>query len=462
MTWKRRVVDASAERELITGLIVSTDFTKTIIPSLRLDLIEASFARTVARWCVDYYHKYEKAPGAVIQELFDAERNDLDDSVAELIENYLADLSDKYTESFNVEYSADNSESYLKRRNLEQLKADITACLTRNEIGEAEASVANFKRIERYAGESVDVLNDREAIAEAFHEEHDDLFTLPGDLGKLIKTFARGDLIAVAAPGKRGKTWWLQEIGVRALFAGLKVVFISLEMSRSQMIRRFYQNILGEPRRIREDEEHMVIEVPCFNAIGEIVTKEIHRSGLSVAKALRKVDSLKKMVKTGRFHLLSFPTNSIGVSGISTSLDNLEHYSKFVPDVIIVDYADYLMPEIKAEVRHQIDHTWKGLRGMAEKRHCLVVTATHTNKLTYSKDIDQDDLSEDNRKLNHVACMFALNQKPEEKRRGVMRVSLLASRHDVFDIEEQVIVLSNLTIGKPYLDSRFEKFVAGI
>lgn len=462
MTWKVRTVDASAERALITGLIVSDQFAKTILPMLRPELIEAPFAKIVADWCSDYYKRYEKTPGPVIQEIYEGNVDQLEESVAESIKMFLSDLSSKYDESFNVEYMVDKTEEYLKKRGLEQLGADIKANLVKGKVSDAESLIAQFKRVERYSGDTIDVLNDRQAIIDAFHEEEEILFCLPGDLGKLVKPFCRGDLIAVAAPGKRGKTWWLQEIGIRALFAGLKVAFFSLEMSKSQMIRRFYQSILGEPRRVIEDEEHALVDIPYFDVEGNIQMRQVPKTGLSVDKALRKVKSFKKMVKSGSFRLLCFPAHSLGHRGLATELDNLEYYSDFIPDVVIIDYADYMMPEIRADIRHQIDDTWKNLRGQALKRHLLLVTATHTNKATYSRDIGQDDLSEDSRKLNHVACMFALNQTPDEKRAGYMRASILASRHELFDIDEEVIILNNLSIGKPYLDSRFKRFVRGV
>jgi len=49
--------------------------------------------------------------------------------------------------------------------------------------------------------------------------------------------------------------------------------------------------------------------------------------------------------------------------------------------------------------------------------------------------------------------MCVLNQTPVEKREGIMRLGIIAHRHEEFDEFTQVQVLQQLKIGQPYLDS---------
>jgi len=53
--------------------------------------------------------------------------------------------------------------------------------------------------------------------------------------------------------------------------------------------------------------------------------------------------------------------------------------------------------------------------------------------------------------------ILALNQTEEDKKIGVMRVSILFDRHDSEQSWKEVVVLQQLAIGKPYLGSYVEE-----
>jgi len=52
--------------------------------------------------------------------------------------------------------------------------------------------------------------------------------------------------------------------------------------------------------------------------------------------------------------------------------------------------------------------------------------------------------------------MWALNQSAQEKDDQIMRVKLIASRHDSFSLTREVQVLQCLNIGKPILQSKWK------
>lgn len=463
MAWKRKKVNTKIEENIITGLIVSDQFIREVRPILRIDFLQIPYARTVARWCIEYFDKYEKAPNTTIQDLYSGNADNLDEDQSELISDFLANISDEYEkeEGFNTQYMLDQSELYLKKRKLELLNNDISGAIEVGDIEKAEAHVGSFTRITRHSGSGIDLLTDNNALEEAMNFEDEVLFRFPGDLGDLIGDYCRGDLIAVAAPPKRGKTWWMEEIALRALWAKLKVLFISLEMLPRQLIRRMYQNLLSELAREGDPRE---VEIPYFTRNNEIDYIYKKKKGLNLFKVKRKAQALQIMIKTGRLKIKCYPAYSANVGDIKTLLDNYEYYEDFIPDVMVVDYADILAPEIGAsrDYRHIIDGTWKGLRGVAQTRNNLVVTGSQTNKSTFSKDTEQDDIAEDSRKLAHVSSMMALNQSIEDKRKGVMRIRMLAERFSQFQVDTEVVVLQQLALGKPFLDSRWKKLVEGL
>lgn len=160
--------------------------------------------------------------------------------------------------------------------------------------------------------------------------------------------------------------------------------------------------------------------------------------------------------------MVTKPNKDMSVSNIVSQLDIWETFDGFVPDVVIIDYADILKGEPgdeRKETRDQQNGTWQALRALSQKKHCLVITATQTDAAAYdTKDLKLKNFSEDKRKYSHVTVMPGLNQTEEEKDRGVMRVNILLAREEVFDIRRMVHVLQCLQIGRPFIASFRKKF----
>ena len=455
MSYTRRKITTTEEQNLVTGLIVSDRFLQHVVPILRPELLQNQYAVVVARWCQDFFKQYDKAPFTTIQDIFASEREGMDGALADQVALFLEKLSERYAgvddlEHFNADYHIDNAERYLKQRSLSQLSEKVDGFLAREMVLEAEAEISIYKRVERPTGEGVSVFDDKDAIISAFAEDTDEeLFYFPGDLGKAVGPMCRDDLVAIAGPAKRGKTWWLIWAAILAVTSKLNVAFFSLEMTERQMIRRIYQSLLGETKRKPEGE----INVPEFDENGYISMRPVTKLGVNGQDALKKKRALKKLTRGAKFKLICVPAYSMSVGGMGAHLDNMEHFDGFIPDVIVCDYADILRPETKGDHRNLIDESWRALRALAQKRHCLIFTGTHSGRDTFTRDMGQGDITEDIRKLNHVACMIGLNEDAKDRIAGCMRVVTLAQRHE--GAGGEVTVLKCLDIGKPYLDSRF-------
>ena len=157
-----------------------------------------------------------------------------------------------------------------------------------------------------------------------------------------------------------------------------------------------------------------------------------------------------------KFKLSTHPNKSLTVPEIGNILDLWERKDDFVPDVIVVDYADILAPDTSMEFRHQENDKWMLLRALSQKRHCLVITATQVDAGGYDKDrLTLKNFSEDKRKYAHVTAMYGLNQdrKGREKEIGILRINEIVIREDAFLSSNEVYVLQNLKRGQPCLSS---------
>lgn len=464
----RRAVNTDQEKLIITGLITSDKFIKAIEPSLNknLTLLQTSYGRIVAKWCLDFYSKYKKAPKKDIQEIFETKKVEQDEEVIQIISELLSGLSDSYEreKNYNEDYAIDQGLLYLRTQKINQLVEKINEAKRSGKIDEAENLLQEYKKIEKTVHRSIDVFQDTDKIIELINQEKDGIFKFPGAMGELLGPMDRGDFVAVAGPAKRGKTFWLIEFALRAVLSGLRVVFFSLEMSEKRMLIRIYQNLLGELKYLNAKEK-VIERIPFFKESKDkenrfnIEYREVEKRGMTDKGIIKKARAMNVLARQGRFKLICVPNSSLSVEGVYDCIMSEVTKDNMVPDVVVVDYADIINPSFKTERRHQIDHTWKYLRRMADEMHCLFVTATHTHKKTLDKDIKPNDLAEDGRKLNHVSFMWALNQDERDREMMVMRVSVLGARFEDYRVDNQVVVTQNLAIGKPYLDSRWKKEV---
>ncbi len=458
---KVKRIDLENEKDIVTNMIVHTKFLKQIAAIYKPELFKNNFSKIIAAWCLMYYEKYEKAPKSYIQDIYNAEKINLHEELTEIISIYLQNLSDRYEETdenYNVDYEIDKAQKYFRLIEIENLKSNLENAILQNKIDEAEAFVAKFKRIEKAQTAGLDVFSN-EAINKLYEEKGNTFLKFPGIIGEALGDMNRGDLIAVAAPAKRGKTWWLQEIGILGMMNKLKVLFVSLEMPEEQMLRRIYQRLLGASSFEFTDSKVRKVMISKFDDDNNVYNDECILKSIYDYDLQKKLKAYKTMFNENSFRLICVPIRSIKASDLSSILDNLEYYEKFIPDIVIADYADIFAPENNKDRRNQIDETWTYLRNIAHERHILVVTGSHSNKTTFKKDINQGDISEDIRKLNHVAMMFALNKvkikNKKEDFNNLIKISVLANRNNRMT-SKKIIVLQQLDIGRPMLDYRWE------
>jgi replicative DNA helicase len=344
----------------------------------------------------------------------------------------------------NVSYTIKNAIDFFKLRSLEVLKEEIEEAVQINDSALGEKLISEYKRVEKPIGKGINLLKNSSEIVQAFSREHEILFQYPGDLGKCLGPFARGDFFAIIGEEKKGKTQYLWYTAYRALMLGYKVLFVSLEMSKNQMLRRMWQGMVGQPVKT----EH--ISIPYFKEVRdgrfEIKHRKEKRKGIDtdIKEIEKKQRFYRKMVRTGAIQLIAYPSDGASVDDLKTELINLEYYEGFIPDVIVIDYADIMKLSNQREYRHQLDQVWKALRGIAQERSALVVTGSQVN--------DRGRVAEDRRKLAHVTIMMRIEQDNAEEELGIIMMSTVVQREGKA-YRGKIGVLQCYEIGRPYLNS---------
>jgi len=72
---RRKVIDSTTEKRILTGLITSTKFLKEVYPQIDYSYFKNSYIEKVARWISDYYETYELAPKQEIESIFEKNKD---------------------------------------------------------------------------------------------------------------------------------------------------------------------------------------------------------------------------------------------------------------------------------------------------------------------------------------------------------------------------------------------------
>jgi len=496
---RRRQINSDIEEKVLTGLIVSDKVCRDTLKLVRKDTFINPYAYVIVKWVADYYKKYKKAPSKHIQDLYNTEKNKLKEEESVFINSFLSKLSDQFEseEKFNEDYLIDKAISYFKKRALKNISEQVESCVEIDKLDEAEKALQSYRQISKDSAKFIDPFSDEE-IKKFFEDESNNsniLFRMPGALGDFIGDFERSTLVGIMSPAKRGKSFLLEEIAIQAFFEKLKVVLISLEMSQFMMKRRLLRRITAQDKETKDyvypcfdcfknqmntctkSERSSRIKlrdeagekpsydpemkyIPCTACRGkkdfvpETWFTTIHRTKRTLSGTRKIAQGMRQMFRDN-FRLVCYPKFSANVSDIKSDLETLEFNEDFIPDIIVIDYADILLPEdSRLTGRDRYDETWKMLGNLAFSKKCLVVSASQTNRASADKKyVTQTDVAEDWRKMAHVELMIAINQTSQEKKEGYIRVSVVAGREDEFDQKKSCVVLQNLKLGQVCLDS---------
>jgi hypothetical protein len=513
MTIKRRKkYEGKLDRRLMMAAVMSDRFLAILRPAYREELIEGDMMRRVLSWCFDFYDQYNRAPKSEIEAIYgdEVENQTIDPDLAEDVGDFLAGLSEEYEqeESLNVEYLAEKAIDKLKVSAYKQLARDIELKADDGAVDELERTMVDFKLPQTVQADVIDVF-DADLFEDALEYQPKPLLHLPGPLSETIQDqFTEDSFVSFLGREKIGKTWTLMELGFRASRLGKRVLFVQAgDLSRRQQILRFHARLCGRSHKERYCGDVLIPALDCeYNQSGQCSKEQragfgsiilewnddgtpaqfkdfsaAMKQGYAPCRACEGTKDFKGASwfesrhitpmtaevadrARRRFYrqcgedamLMMFGANyTINVKTIEAQLALLEAEQGWVPQMIIIDYADIMAPEtFRKDFRHQENERWASLRRLSQERCCCVVTATQADAAAYTaKTLSMKNFSEDKRKLAHVTATFGLNQSPFEKRMGRMRWNEIVVREDDYDTTKCVTVLQSLKTARPLIAS---------
>lgn len=507
MGLKKTKVSGTEEKRIVMGMIVSTKFMEQIKPVLRLDYFTNSYLKTVAIWCDSFFEEYKKAPFMHIKDIFESEQPKMKETEIELIDILLTNLEEQYDEgNINDKYLVDMALFYFRGREVEITVNNISVLQEKGDYDGAEQELESFRKVTSTIDSSVLInpgdMETQEEIYRQRDEEEVNFFSHPGDLGKYLGNWKRGDVVGYYGPAKRGKSFTLIDNYKHGVLQRRKTLFWSIEMTRTEVIPRmnkcFFPMIDGDEGNytfpafdcrlnqtgecvdrlsdtivIEEDTGETIIDpshitcTKCMKAFDweerqryqkVIYQDTIYRTTDDIFEVRKKARLYQKMWdKYGRVSV--HPKYTLTYDKMMQDLEVLFTQDNFIPEVLIIDYIDILGINSSYDDYRLEDERWKLLAKIAGECNCLVITATQANKLGHeTKVLDATHQGGFYGKNRHVNCMIGLNQTAEEKGLGVMRMGLTEARSVEYVPGVTCDVLQDFKTGQAHLDSYYRGY----
>lgn len=456
--------EGKTERKIVIGMCVSKEVLAAIAPKWhKKGLFQSKWCNIVGGWCVKFYLKYSEAPSRHVENLFASWSNSTsaDKDTVNLIDRFLAGLSGEYeqaNEAINAKYLVDLAAEHFNQVAAHKLTQEVESAISRGKTEEAFNKINSFNKIELGKGAAIDLLTNQEALRMSFEQKEESIITYPGPLGEFFGTALESEaFVAFMAPDKTGKSMWLMDLAWMGMTQRRRVAFFECgDMSERQILRRYAVRASGRPRNPR------TVKYPKFiyhdpddkEATVEHEDREFDKplSWKTAWKAFEKVKKNKVKSDDSYLRLSCHPNSSLNVHGMISILDGWERQG-WVPQVVIVDYADILAPLYHGdEGREQINKTWKALRALSQSRHCLVATATQSSAKGYTTDtLSRKEFSDDKRKMAHCTAMIGINRTITEAQNGLCRLNWIVLRDDEFVSTKCCHVAGSLSLARPHI-----------
>ena len=505
MKIKRISSESKLEETILMGMTVSTEFLSKIRPAISEQFFTSSYAQTVCSWILKFFDKNSRVPVSTLEKIFESRKDGMGREDVMVITKLLERMNDIYSslEDVDEEFFLQTAQPFIEKRELELRIDKAQGLIAQNELKEAREVLETPAQSQVFEDLPVSLTNP-DLVDEALFSEEEPLFEFDGALGNIVGPLLKPWVVIFQAPMKRGKTQFLYETGFLAATSGKKVYHVSLEMDKVSSSLRAMRRITGccnipgkyifptfdcrlnqmgtcESKH-RENDIALLDEdgnFPDFSTIHSIESLdykvcnfcrkekkyahiydpstwfEIYEKGQITDKVNMKRIKDYERIYGKNIKFVKYPKYSRSIVEIFQDYKLFSMRTGFMADVFIIDYLDITKPtRFHSNSRDNYDEVWKIAAGKADEFNVLLLSGAQGSRASIKKALmEEEDTTEDIRKLAHVDALFSLNQTRMEKRKQIMRVGCLVHRHRDFDINRNAVVLQQISLGQVILDS---------
>lgn len=400
----------SVEATILGGLINNEEYTRKVIPFLKDDYFTDSTEAEVFRMIAGHIVKYNGLPTKDALRISAEKNYDLSEDVIMAVDGLIGSLA--YDQDTDTQWLVDETETFCQDKAIyNAVKRSIRVLDGRDENHERGAIP---ELLSTALGVSFDANIGHDFLGqfdERFDFYHKIESRVPFDL-EFFNKITRGGLpdkslsVILAGTGV-GKTLAMTHMAAANMMLGKNVLYITNEMAEERIAERIDANLL---------------DVPIDDLLQ--MTKETYAG---------RMHNLKKRTK-GKLVIKEYPTASAGAAHYRHLLNELRLKSKFVPDIIYIDYLNIAVSSRMKMGSNVNSYTYikaiaEEFRGLAVEFGIPIVTATQTNRSGFtSSDPGLEDTSESFGLPATADFMIALVTSEELEALGQLMVKQLKNR----------------------------------
>lgn len=382
------------QRQILVTLLQNKDIFDRIGSYISYKYFENKDLARIYKNILEFHEKYKGFPNCDSLKEFVTDNYGENQVLAETVDDL---YSAKRISKENVEFVESSLSNFIQ---CQALKKAIVESI--DDLGDVDKHEGIKGRIEdalAIATKIEDLGTDaytKESIIERIRDrrENVDIVRLPFGWENMDLAFGglgEGEIFSFIGPAHSGKSMFLINVGVNQLIQKKNVLHISLEMSEKITVQRYDMSLLG-------------------------LTK-------ADLKTNRMVEEIKEKLrdKIGRLWVKQFPSDVTTPTEIGRFMNRLASSKDFVPDVLIVDYADIMSsPSKYHEKRHELGAIYRALRNLGVEYKIPICTATQMNrgsliKLESGKLLDESDIAESYDIMRILDTAVSINSSVEDR-----------------------------------------------
>ena len=389
----------SYQEKVVQALLQDYPFAEQMADVIQAKYFDVKYLQDIVKSYYDHKSKYKTYPSADVLEVMLTRHESSDALISSQVRDYLSRIK---------EFDLNGDKGFIEESSLEfckkqSLKDGLVKAIDMMESG-------NYDSIQNIIKEALN----RGGARDMGHDYTDvDGFAIRGQksIRKPVPTgwpvldeafnggWERSTLTTFIAPTGAGKSMFLVNCGAAAVEQGMNVVYVTLEMADWKIGLRFDSYYSGvEINHVSDNQEQVMAEVN-----GKV---------------------------KGRLFIKEWPTKTASVQTIRAYLQRLQATKDFVPDMLVVDYADLLRGSKGfADKRFELEGVYEELRALSQEMKLIVITADQTNRAGLDMEIVTiGQIGESYAKATVCDVIMTISRRMEDKQSDSGRLFLAKSR----------------------------------
>ena len=409
MSEKLTQFGTSFQSKIIASLLSDMKFIQTISDILNPSMFDSDSNKWLVKTIKDYYYEYKKQPTL---EVIKYKIDEIDNDILKVgVVDKLREVW-KNVEATDLEFVQSETLDFCKNQTLKGAILDSVELLENKDYDGIKSIIDEAMK----AGTTRDLGHDYiPSLDLRLEESARTTVTTPWDVINDVMDggLGAGELGVIVAPAGIGKSWTLQALGADTVRIGKTIIHYTLELNENYVGLR-YDSIF---------------------------------SGVSTANIKYYKEDVKSKISKlpGKLLIKYFPTKAASVQTIGAHLKQIE-LSGTKPDMVIVDYADILMPTGNfREKRHALGNIYEDLRGLAGELEIPIWTASQANRSALEEDvIGADKVAEDYSKVMTADFVMSMSRKVEDKIANTGRFHVIKNRFGIDGVTYPATINTNI------------------